>query len=63
MSVALAKVQNAIHAKIETRFDPFIWHTINESNAHEQPDGAETYFKVVVVCKEFTGMSMKKVVL
>lgn len=56
-------MQNAIHAKLEKRFDPDIWHVINVSNEHNQTEGAETYFKILVVCREFRGMPMEKVVL
>ncbi|WP_025772219.1 BolA family protein [Thioalkalivibrio sp. HK1] len=48
-------VQERLRRKIETALHPMHLEVINESDGHNVPPGSETHFKVVVVCRAFTG--------
>eukprot|EP00119_Amphimedon_queenslandica_P003652 XP_003390419.1 PREDICTED: uncharacterized protein LOC100636219 [Amphimedon queenslandica] len=48
-------VERSLRRKIESALNPLHLEVINESGGHNVPPGSETHFKVVVVCKAFTG--------
>ncbi|GAA0362039.1 transcriptional regulator BolA [Bowmanella denitrificans] len=48
-------IQNTIEEKLLTHFQPAYLEVINESHQHNVPAGAETHFKVVLVCPSFNG--------
>lgn len=48
-------VQSIIEDKLTRTFSPHVLRVDNESHGHSGP-GAETHFKVVLVCGEFEGV-------
>ena len=46
-------IQETITKKLQQAFNPEHLEVINESYMHNVPEGAESHFKVVIVCDDF----------
>lgn len=55
------EVELSIRKKLQERFKPKMMQVINECNMHGVPYDNESYFKVILVCDEFEGLSLIKV--
>ncbi|WP_032093179.1 BolA/IbaG family iron-sulfur metabolism protein [Necropsobacter rosorum] len=49
--------QQELQAKIHAEFAPHFLHIENESHLHSAGRGAESHFKIVIVCEAFAGMT------
>lgn len=47
-----------ITEKLTQAFHPFHLEVEDESHNHNVPEGSESHFKVLIVCKEFDGQSL-----
>lgn len=45
---------------LTTELNPSLLEVLDESHGHSVPKGAESHFKVVMVCESFQGMSKVK---
>lgn len=50
-------IEERIRTKLSEAFQPEHLAVVNESSEHNVPPGSETHFMVVVVSKQFEGMS------
>ena len=53
-------IQASLNEKLSDTFQPLHLDVINESSQHHVPINAETHFKVILVSKKFSGMSLVK---
>lgn len=53
-------IQSSLHEKLTENFQPIHLEVINESSQHHVPMDSETHFKVIVVSKSFSGLSLVK---
>ena len=51
-------LQERIERKLADALDPEHLEVVNESGAHNVPDGSETHFKVVIVAADFAGQRL-----
>ncbi|GAB6259808.1 transcriptional regulator BolA [Photobacterium sp. R1] len=51
-------IQERIEQKLQQSLSPTHLEVVNESYMHNVPAGAESHFKVVVVCHEFEGQRL-----
>ena len=53
-------VENAIRQKLQSALDVELLEVINESPYHQVPEGSESHFRVLIVSKDFEGLSTVK---
>ena len=53
-------IQQRLTERLHTRFSPVHLHVLNESHQHNVPAGAESHFKVTLVCTQFEGQPLIK---
>ena len=53
-------VEERIRQKLESHLDIYLLEVINESPYHQVPEGSETHFRVLIVSKDFKGLSTVK---
>ena len=53
-------VEGRIREKLQTQFHIELLEIINESPNHQVPEGSETHFRVLIVSKDFRGLSTVK---
>lgn len=51
-------VEASIRTKLTEKLEPVYLEVLNESHKHAVPEGSETHFKVLVVSKTFSDMSL-----
>lgn len=53
-------VEDKIREKLQARLDIELLEVINESPYHQVPEGSESHFRVLIVSKDFEGLSTVK---
>ena len=53
-------VENKIRDKLQAHFHIKLLEIINESPHHQVPEGSETHFRILIVSKDFKGLSTVK---
>lgn len=53
-------VENTIRKKLQSALDIELLEVINESPYHQVPEGSESHFRVLIVSKDFEGLSTVK---
>lgn len=51
------KIAQLIEQKLRDQFKPVHLAVINESSAHQVPDGAESHFKIIIASDQFSDQS------
>ena len=54
------RVENKIRQKLQSHLHIELLEVINESPNHQVPEGAETHFRILIVSKDFEGLSTVK---
>ena len=53
-------IEGKIREKLQTHFHIELLEIVNESPHHQVPEGSETHFRVLIVSKDFKGLSTVK---
>ena len=53
-------VENRIRQKLQSAFCIELLEVINESPYHQVPEGSESHFRILIVSKDFKGLSTVK---
>ena len=61
MASSSGPIEKAIIEALDSTFKPVHLEVINESYMHNVPKGSESHFKVLVVSKDFDGVTLIKV--
>ena len=52
------KTQNLLESRLKEGLDPLFLEVINESPQHNVPENSESHFRVLIVSKKFSGLSL-----